>query len=60
MDSGQYYCDVLDYNTGIWRICDNAKILEFSEYSDNVHDELSHENLEKREKNIMKGLDSIV
>ena len=44
MDSGHYYCDILDYNkVTLWRY-DNEKISEFRGYPDNVYDELLLEN----------------
>ena len=46
-DSGQYYCDVLDYNKGTWWRCDDDKISKFIGYPDNVYDEFLHENGEK-------------
>ena len=42
MDSGHYVCDVLDYNTGTWWICGDDRIKNYTWYTDNVYDELSH------------------
>ena len=29
MDSINYYCDILDYNTGTWWRCDDKRIIDF-------------------------------
>ena len=47
MDSGHYFCYVLDYNTVRWRNCDDGTITYYSGYPDNVYDNLSNENGEK-------------
>ena len=49
MDQGQYVCDVLDYNTGIWWNCDDEKITQYPRYPMNVYNDLSSE-LKKRKK----------
>ena len=38
MDSGQYYCGVLDYNTGTWWRFVDYKITNFRGYPENVYD----------------------
>ena len=48
MDSGHYIFDVLDYNTWTWWICDNVTVTNYSGYPENVYDDVSHENEQKR------------
>ena len=60
MDKGQYFCDVLDYNTGKWWNCDNETITQYPGYPSNVYDDLSIDNLKKRGKMCMNGSDRIV
>ena len=42
MDSGQYVCDVLDYNKGTWWNCDDDKITNYSGYPENICNDLSN------------------
>ena len=42
-----------------WR-CADDNIYKFIGVTDNVYDELSHEDMEKKNKYIMKGSDNIV
>ena len=61
MGSGHCYCDILDYNTGTWWICDDDNISEFRGYPCNVYDELSHKNVQHQGGgNIIKVSDRIV
>ena len=53
MFSGPYYCDALDYNTGTWWICDDDNISELIGYPDSFYDELSLEDIRKKNKNIL-------
>ena len=48
MDSGHYVCDILDYNTGTWWNCDDDTITNYSGYPENIYDNLSNENEQKR------------
>ena len=43
MDSDQYVCDVLDYSRGTWGNCDNDTRTNYSEYLDNVCNDLSND-----------------
>ena len=44
MDSGHYYCDVLNYSTiTMWR-CYDDRIPNYTGYVENSHDELPQEN----------------
>ena len=47
MDQGHYVCDVLDYNTGIWRKCDYEIVTEYPGYPMNVYNELSSDKKKK-------------
>ena len=38
MDSGNYVCDILDYNTGTWCNFYQDTITNYSGYPDNVYD----------------------
>ena len=60
MDSGHCVCDVLDYNTWTWWICDNDIITSYSGYPENVYGDLLHENKQKKGNKIMNGSDRIV
>ena len=53
MDKGHYVCDVLDYNTGTWWDCDDAKITQYSGYPMNVYDNLSIDNEQKKGKMLL-------
>ena len=48
MDKGQYFCDVLDYNTGKWWNCDDETITQYPGYPMNVYDDLSIDKKQKR------------
>ena len=48
MDSGNYVCDVLYYITGTWWSGDNDKITNYSGYPENIYNDLSNENEQKR------------
>ena len=61
MDSGQYYCDVLYYNTETWWRYDNDKITNFRGYPENINYEILHENKQNQAKrHIIKVSDGIV
>ena len=61
MDSGQYICDVLYYNTGTWWRCDYDIVMNFVGYPENGYDDLSYENEHNHGKrNNMKGSYRIV
>ena len=40
-----YYCDVLDFNTTTWQLCDDDKISELSGLPDNVYSNLSYQKM---------------
>ena len=40
MDTGNYVCDVLDYNTGTWWNFDEVTITKYPGYPMNVYDDL--------------------
>ena len=48
MDSGHYICDVVDYNTGTWCNCDDDTITKYSRYLNNLYDNLSKDNEQKK------------
>ena len=50
MDTGQYVCDVLDYNTGTRWNYENATITQYTRYPMNVYDYLSIDKKPKNEK----------
>ena len=61
MDSGHYFCDVLDYNTVMWWNCDDDTITNYSGYPENVYDNLSNKNEQKKGgEGIMNGSYMIV
>ena len=61
MDSGHYVCDLLDYNTGTWWNCCDDTITKYEVYPNNVYDNLSIDNEQKKRKDcILDGSDSIV
>ena len=39
MDSDQYYCDILYFNTGTWMIYDNDKILKLFVLPNKIYSE---------------------
>ena len=41
MDKVHYVCDVLYYNTGAWRNCDDETITQYPGYPMNVYNNLS-------------------
>ena len=51
MDNDHYVCDVLDYNTGTWRNCDDETITQYSGYPMNIYDDLSIDKNNKKGKN---------
>ena len=50
----QYIYYVLYYNTGIWWRYENDIITKYSEYPENVYDNFSNENEEKKGKYIFR------
>ena len=60
MDSGHYIFDELYYNTGIWCNCYDDTITHSSGYPENVYDNLSNENEQKKGGGIMDASDGIV
>ena len=50
MDEGHYVCDVLDYNTGTCRNCDDDTITQYPGYSINVYGILSIDKRKNKEK----------
>ena len=53
MDSRHYVCYLLDYNTWTWWGCDDEIITNYSGYLENVCDDVSHENEQKRGKIVL-------
>ena len=50
MDSGKYVCYLLDYKIGTWWNCDDDTITYYSGCPDNINNNLSDKNEEKRGK----------
>ena len=48
MDIGHYICDVIDYSTGTWWNCDDDTITKYSVYPNNVYDNVSKDNEQKK------------
>ena len=61
MDSGHYYCYVLDQNIEKWCRCDDETTTKFRGYPNNVYHKLLHESEHNMGKiNTMKVSDRIV
>ena len=60
MYKGHCVCDVLDYNTGTWRNCDDKTITQYPGYQMNVDNDLSIDKKQKGKKLFMDGSDRIV
>ena len=41
MDKGHYVCDLLDHKKGIWWVCDDKTITQYTGYPMNVYNDLS-------------------
>ena len=50
MDSGQYVCDIIDYNTGTWWNCDVDTITKHLRYTNYVYGNLSKKYEQKKGK----------
>ena len=50
IDSGHYYCNILEHNIVTWQICDNDNISEIGGHAINLYNELSHEDIQNKKK----------